>query len=78
VRFVLDTNTVIGALNRRKEVLDRLRDVSVEDVAIPLVSIAELFCGAFRSAPREENLTKVRNLYESFVILALNSLLDFV
>jgi len=78
VRFVLDTNTVIGALNRRKEVLERLRDVSVEDVAIPLVSIAELFCGAFRSAPREENLTKVRNLYESFVILALNSLLDFV
>ncbi len=78
MRFVLDTNTVIGALNRRKEVLDRLRDVSVEDVAIPLVSIAELFCGAFRSAPREENLTKVRNLYESFVILALNSLLDFV
>ncbi len=78
MRFVLDTNTVIGALNRRKEVLERLRDVSVEDVAIPLVSIAELFCGAFRSAPREENLTKVRNLYESFVILALNSLLDFV
>ncbi len=78
MRFVLDTNTVIGALNRRKEVLERLRDVSVEDVAIPLVSIAELFCGAFRSAPREENLTKVRNLYESFVILPLNSLLDFV
>jgi len=78
VRFVLDTNTVIGALNRRKEVLERLRDVSVEDVAIPLVSIAELFYGAFRSAPREENLTKVRNLYESFVILPLNSLLDFV
>jgi len=38
VRFVLDANTVIGALNRRKEVLERLRDVSVEDVAIPLVS----------------------------------------
>ncbi len=59
MRFVLDTNTVIGALNRRKEVLERLRDVSVEDVAIPLISIAELFYGAFRSARREENLAKV-------------------
>ncbi len=33
----------------------------------------QLFYGAFRSARREENLAKVRNLYESFVILPLNN-----
>ncbi len=64
------------SLGRREDPEEYWPDI--EGLAIPLVSIAELFYGAFRSARREENLTKVRNLYESFVILPLNSLLDFV
>lgn len=50
MRFVLDTNTCIYALKLRGRVVERLRDLSPEDVSVTIVTLAELWFGAAKSA----------------------------
>ncbi len=69
MRYVLDTNIVIAALNGREQILDRLEEVAGEDVGIPVVAVAELLYGAHRSQQRDNNLAKVRCLNRTFAIL---------
>jgi tRNA(fMet)-specific endonuclease VapC len=50
LRYLLDTNICIYALNRRPaEVLERLRKISPDDVALSVVTLLELRQGAEKS-----------------------------
>jgi tRNA(fMet)-specific endonuclease VapC len=60
VNYCLDTNIVIAALNGDKRVLDRLNAIAHQDTIIPLIVIAELLYGAYRSVRRDANLARVR------------------
>lgn len=71
MRYVLDTNTVIAALNGVPTVTRRLAVVSVGDVALPVVVLAELLYGAHRSRRREENLAKIAALRRDVTIIPL-------
>jgi tRNA(fMet)-specific endonuclease VapC len=62
MRYVLDSNIVIAALNGVSQVSSRLASVALEDVAIPAVAIAELLYGAYRSRRRAENLARIVDL----------------
>jgi tRNA(fMet)-specific endonuclease VapC len=50
VRFLLDTNTVIGLLGGNVGVLAGVRRHAPQDFGIPAVAAHELFYGAYRSA----------------------------
>ncbi len=50
MRFVLDTNTCVYALKLQGRVVERLREHSPEDVAVTIVTVAELWFGARKSA----------------------------
>jgi tRNA(fMet)-specific endonuclease VapC len=69
VRYVLDTNVVIAALNGVDEVAARLRNVPLRDVGIPLVVIGELAYGAHKSPRKRENLARVDHLRATFPIV---------
>jgi len=71
LRFVLDSNIVIAALNGVADVKDRLAAVPAGEVGIPIVVIAELVYGACRSRRREENLAKLRQLRDSIPVLPI-------
>ena len=55
MRYVLDANMAIAAMNGVAAVRDRLARISASEVGIPLVAIAELVYGAYRSRRRAEN-----------------------
>jgi tRNA(fMet)-specific endonuclease VapC len=69
VKYVLDTNTVIAALNGKPAVRARLATLAASDLGIPVVVFAELFHGARRSARSAENLGRIRALASVTVVL---------
>jgi predicted nucleic acid-binding protein len=56
VKYVLDANIVIAGLNGVASVQSRLAGVAPSDVGIPIVALAELTFGAYKSKRRDDNL----------------------
>ena len=71
MRYVLDSNIAIAAMNGVSEVIERLDGVEPGEVGIPLVAFAELLYGAYRSRRRAENLDRIRRLRHSIETLPL-------
>ncbi len=69
MKYVLDANIAIGALNRIETVRHALSGVSASDVGVPIVALAELYFGAYKSARRDENLARLRALAGTLTIL---------
>ena len=50
MRFVLDTNTCIYALKLQGRVVERLRDHAPDEIGVTIITLAELWFGAQKSA----------------------------
>jgi tRNA(fMet)-specific endonuclease VapC len=50
MRYLLDTNTCIYALKLQGRVVERMRQHSPDDLAVAIISVAELWFGARKSA----------------------------
>jgi tRNA(fMet)-specific endonuclease VapC len=75
VRVVLDSNIAIAAMNRVAAVVERLSKIPSEDVAIPMVAIAELAYGAHRSRRVDQNLGRLAALREEFAAMPVSDAL---
>lgn len=62
MRFLLDTNAVIGLLGGNTGMLAGVRRHVPQDFAIPAVAAHELFYGAYRSARQVQNLALLDSL----------------
>ena len=62
MRFLLDTNAVIGLLGGNTGVLAGVRQHAPQDFGIPAVAAHELFYGAYRSARQVQNLALLDGL----------------
>lgn len=71
MRYILDANIAIAALNDAGGVRGHLASVSGSEVGIPMVAVAELLFGAYKSRRRQENLQRVAALRRSIATLAL-------
>jgi len=72
MRYLLDANAVIAALNEPTgPVLRRLHALAPADVGVSAIVLHELYFGAFKSARRERNLALVDAL--RFEVLPLDT-----
>ena len=62
MRFLLDTNAVIGLLSGNAGVLAGVRRHAPQDFGIPAIAAHELFYGAYRSARQAQNLALLDGL----------------
>jgi tRNA(fMet)-specific endonuclease VapC len=69
VRFVLDTNTCIYALKLRRHVVERLREHAPDDFGVTIVTVAELWFGAQKSARPAAARREVDAFLEPFEVL---------
>ncbi len=69
MKYVLDANIAIGALNRIETIQHALSGVPASEVGVPIVALAELYFGAYKSARRDENLAKLHALAHSLTVL---------
>ncbi len=59
MRYLLDTNTCIYALKQQGGVIDRLGEHSPDDLAVSIVTVAELWFGARKSKRPESNRRRI-------------------
>jgi predicted nucleic acid-binding protein len=71
VRYVLDANIAIGALNRVPAVQQALAGLPATEVGVPILALAELYFGAYKSQRRDENLARVRDLAAALTVLSV-------
>jgi len=69
VRFVLDTNTCIYALKRKGRMVERLREHSPDDLGVTIITVAELWFGAHKSARQAAARREMDGFLEPFEVL---------
>ena len=63
MRFLLDTNAMIGLLNRSSPKLEaRVRQVPASEIGISAIVVHELYFGAFKSQRVSENLERLGSI----------------
>ena len=73
-RYLLDTDTAIEMLRGRNPgVIERLAATPREDIALCVVTVAELLFGAHRSRNSSHNLALCREFCSSFHVLPLTN-----
>lgn len=72
MRYVLDANIAIAALNVVEAVRSQLAGVPSAEVGIPIVALAELTFGAYKSQRRDANLQRIAMLRRSVAVLNLD------
>jgi tRNA(fMet)-specific endonuclease VapC len=61
MKYLLDTNICVYFLNKNSTVINRLQPIPDEDIAVSIISIAELKFGAYNSHKIENNLEKIEH-----------------
>ena len=69
--FLLDSDTLIDALHGRTAVTTWMTEHAADGLATSIISVAELYDGAYRSADPARHLTSVRRLIRDLVVLTL-------
>ncbi len=73
MRFLLDTDTCICALKHNRAVLDRFLSTSRDEIAISVVSEAELRTGAAKSSSPIKTLRLIENFLRPLAIVDFTS-----
>lgn len=72
MNYLLDTDITIEYLRGNQVVVDKLMELSFENLYISSISLAELFYGVYNSKNIKKHLTGLLNFLEKVEILNLN------
>ena len=67
--YLIDTDTIIYAMNGVKEVIGRFDEHAEDPKAISVITYGELLFGAMKSARHQENLARVRHIGDLFPVV---------
>jgi tRNA(fMet)-specific endonuclease VapC len=73
VSYLLDTSICVYAIKRLPAVIDRLQKLSPEDVAISVVTLAELWFGARTSSRPERTRANVDKFLVPFTVIPFDA-----
>lgn len=74
-RYLLDTSTCIEYFKRRNGVADVIRTLSLDDICVSEITIAELLYGALHSKSVDRHLREVRDLQNTLAVLPISDVL---
>lgn len=69
--YLLDTDTCIYWFKGRLSVRDKLLEVGIDQVAICVITVAELYYGAYNSNRITENLARAEQFVQTIQVLLL-------
>ncbi len=69
MKYLLDTNTCVYALKRHERVIGQMQTHSPEEIAVSIVTLAELWFGAAKSQRPEANRRAVDAFLKPFEVL---------
>lgn len=71
MKYLLDTNICVYWLNGRREIIDKVLELNDDDLAISIITLAELKYGAYNSTYVQKNLQKIEEFQSSIDITEL-------
>ena len=69
MKYLLDTNTCIHALKRRGGVVERLRQQLPDEIGVAVITVAELWFGARKSARPQATRREIDAFLKPFEVL---------
>jgi tRNA(fMet)-specific endonuclease VapC len=72
VTYLLDTDTCIYWLRNRQSVRERVREVGWNQISICVITVAELYYGAYNSNRVTQNLARAEFFIQNLPVLPLN------
>jgi tRNA(fMet)-specific endonuclease VapC len=75
--YLLDTCICVFLLRQKHGISEKLSKISLNDIYISEVTVAELKFGAYRSAKPKENTKLIEKLCQSFNIVPFGETTDF-
>lgn len=72
MKVLLDTNTCVYAIKRVPSVIERLQDLSPDDVGVAVITLAELWFGARKSSRPERTRASVDAFLRPFEVIPLD------
>jgi tRNA(fMet)-specific endonuclease VapC len=72
VKYLIDTDVLIDALHGTRDTLHTLQTLAVEGVALSLITVAELYEGAFHESTPEQRLAEARQFIRGYTRLDLS------
>ena len=73
MKYLLDTNICIYFLNQNQAIVKKMSEIPVNDMAISIITIAELQFGAYNSIKVKENLERIKYLRNIIKTINLNT-----
>ncbi len=70
--YLVDADWVINALAGRSETIEVLQNAAVEGIAISLVTVGEIYEGAFGFPDRQVHIARFREFVSPLHLLTLN------
>ncbi len=70
--YLLDTDTCIYWLRNRQSVRERVREIGWNKISICVITVAELYYGAYNSNRVTENLARAEFFIQNLPVLPLN------
>lgn len=70
--YLLDTDTCVYWLKGRPAIRERLLIIGLDQVAISVITVAELYYGAYNSARVNENLARAQAFARQIAVLPLD------
>jgi tRNA(fMet)-specific endonuclease VapC len=70
--FLLDTDTIIYSLKGNESVVQNLAAHQRDPLKISVISLMELYYGAYKSEKTKANLAKVRSIEKAFDIISVD------
>jgi predicted nucleic acid-binding protein len=70
--FLLDTDTIIYSLKGKDSVVQNLASHQRDPLKISVISLMELYYGAYKSEKTKANLAKVRRIEKAFDIISVD------
>ena len=75
MRYLLDTDWIINLLAGETSTAQYIERINPEDIAISLISVAEVYESAFHYANSEAHIRTFRTFLENFQVLNFNMLI---
>lgn len=72
MKYLVDTTWIIEYLRGSREVIQRLRSLRAEGLAVSIISVAELYEGVFRSNNPSGNEGKLKDFLSGVAVLGID------
>ncbi len=69
MKYIIDSDILIYFLKNHPNVVNKFAEAESDDIAVTIISYAELLFGAYNSLRIKENLSKIKSFLETMTIV---------